>query len=94
MPTIASRCRIKFQVIAHRYERSSTIITSNLPFAQWASALADDATLTAALLDRLLHHAHIVQISGESYRMKDKQRAGTTPPKQRIRQGVSSDSAG
>lgn len=51
-------------------------MTSNLPFAQRASAFADDQTLTAALLDRLLHHAHIVQISGESCRVKDKRRAG------------------
>jgi len=94
LPFGREEANLFFQVIAHRYERSSTIITSNLPFAQWASALADDATLTAALLDRLLHHAHIVQISGESYRMKDKQRAGTTLPKQRIKQGVSSDSVG
>jgi hypothetical protein len=65
-----------FHVIATRYERAATIVTSNPPFTQWASTLADDATLTAALLDRLLHHAHIVQISGESYRMKDKRRAG------------------
>jgi transposase len=52
------------------------ILTSNLPFAQWSSAFADDQTLTAAMLDRLLHHAHIVQISGESYRLKDKRKAG------------------
>jgi len=65
-----------FHVIAKRYERAATIVTSNLPFTQWASTLADDATLTAALLVRLLHHAHIVQISGASYRMKDKRRAG------------------
>lgn len=43
---------------------------------QWATALADDQTLTAALRDRLLHHAHIVQIAGESYRLKDKRKAG------------------
>jgi DNA replication protein DnaC len=66
-----------FNVVAKRYERGSMILTSNLPFPQWATALADDTTLTAALLDRLLHHAHIVQISGESYRLKDKRRAGT-----------------
>ena len=53
-----------------------TAVTSNLAFTQWATALADDATLTAALLDRLLHHAHIVQISGESYRLKDRRKAG------------------
>ena len=43
---------------------------------RWASAFAGDQTLTAAMLDRLLHHAHIVQISGESYRLKDKRKAG------------------
>ena len=54
------------------------VLTSNLPFTQWAAAFADDQTLTAAMLDRLLHHAHIVQISGESYRLKDKRKAGQT----------------
>lgn len=68
-----------FNVVAKRYEHGSMILTSNLPFTQWASAFADDATLTAALLDRLLHHAHVVQITGESYRLKDKRRAGQTP---------------
>ena len=46
----------------------------------WATALADDATLTAALLDRLLHHVHIVQISGESYRLKDRKKVGHVKP--------------
>jgi len=65
-----------FNVVAKRYERGSIILTSNLAFVQWSSAFADDKTLTAALLDRLLHHAHIVQIAGESYRLKDKRKAG------------------
>lgn len=65
-----------FNVVAKRYERGSMVLTSNLPFTQWAAAFADDQTLTAAMLDRLLHHAHIVQIAGESYRLKDKRRAG------------------
>jgi DNA replication protein DnaC len=76
LPFGRDEANLFFHVIAKRYERSATIVTSNLPFAQWAGTLADDATLTAALLDRLLHHAHIVQISGESSRMKDKRRAG------------------
>ena len=75
LPFGREEANLFFQVIAKRYERSATIVTSNLPFAQWAGALADDATLAAALLDRLLHHAHIVQISGESYRMKDKKKS-------------------
>jgi DNA replication protein DnaC len=70
-----------FNVVAKRYERGSMVLTSNLPFAQWATAFADDPTLTAAMLDRLLHHAHIVQISGDSYRMKDKRKAGQVKTK-------------
>jgi hypothetical protein len=54
----------------------SLILTSNLPFGQWDQTFADDATLTAALLDRLLHHAHVVPISGDSYRLKEKRQAG------------------
>ena len=65
-------------MFAKRYERGSIIITSNLAFSDWAGALADDATLTAALLDRLLHHGHIVSIRGDSYRLKDKRKAGIT----------------
>jgi DNA replication protein DnaC len=68
-----------FNVVAKRYERGAIVLTSNLPFTQWAMAFADDQTLTAAMLDRLLHHAHIVQISGESYRLKDKRKAGKQP---------------
>jgi DNA replication protein DnaC len=54
----------------------SFILTSNLPFEQWDETFADDAALTSALLDRLLHHAHVAPISGDSYRLKDKRRVG------------------
>ena len=76
LPFGREEANLFFNVVAKRYERGSMILTSNLPFAQWATAFADDATLAAALLDRLLHHAHVVQISGESYRLKDKRKAG------------------
>lgn len=76
LPFGREEANLFFNVVAKRYERGSMILTSNLSFAQWASAFADDQTLTAAMLDRLLHHAHIVQISGESYRLKDKRKAG------------------
>lgn len=65
-----------FQVIAKRYEKGSVIVTSNLPVGQWGTAFAGDDTLTAALLDRLLHHSHVIQIKGDSYRLKDKRKAG------------------
>lgn len=76
LPFGREEANLFFQVVAKRYERGSIVLTSNLPFAQWAGAFADDATLTAAMLDRLLHHAHIVQIQGDSYRLKDKRKAG------------------
>lgn len=80
LPFGREQANLFFNVVAKRYEHGSVIVTSNLPFSQWAGAFADDQTLTAALLDRLLHHAHIVQITGNSYRLKDKKMAGTVPP--------------
>ncbi len=78
LPFGREEANLFFNVVAKRYERGSMVLTSNLPFTQWATAFADDQTLTAARLDRLLHHAHIVQIAGESYRLKDKRKAGQT----------------
>ena len=79
LPFGREEANLFFNVVAKRYEQSSIILTSNLPFAQWPRAFADDATLTAAMLDRLLHHSHILQLSGESYRLKDKRRSGAIP---------------
>lgn len=60
-----------FQIISKRYERGSTLITSNRAFKHWPEIFNNDSTLTSALLDRLLHHAETVLIEGKSYRMKD-----------------------
>lgn len=60
-----------FQLIAKRYEKHSTIITTNSPFSKWGETF-NNPTLTNALLDRLLHHASIITIKGPSYRMKGK----------------------
>lgn len=79
LPMSREQANLFFQVIAVRYEKGSVIVTSNLPFGQWDATFAQDATLTAALLDRLLHHAHIVPIAGESYRLKQQRQAGTVP---------------
>ena len=81
LPFGREEANLFFNVVAKRYERGSMVLTSNLPFTQWAGAFADDQTLTAAMLDRLLHHAHIVQITGESYRLKDKRKAGQAQKK-------------
>jgi DNA replication protein DnaC len=63
-------------VVAKRYERSSMILTSNLTFGSWDGTFGGDSVLTAAMLDRVLHHATIITINGESYRLKDKRKAG------------------
>jgi DNA replication protein DnaC len=60
-----------FQIISHRYERGTTLITTNRVFKQWPAIFNNDSILTSALLDRLLHHAETVRIEGKSYRMKD-----------------------
>lgn len=62
-----------FEIIARRYEKSPIIITSNRMISEWDKIFLDK-TLTTALLDRLLHHCHIFEIKGESYRMKHKQK--------------------
>ena len=64
--------------MSKRYERGSVVLTSNLTFGAWDQALAGDAVLAAAMLDRLMHHANVVQISGESYRLKGKRKEGLT----------------
>ena len=61
-----------FQVISLRYEQGAIVITSNRAFKDWPEIFNNDATLTSAILDRLLHHAETVLIEGNSYRMKDK----------------------
>lgn len=76
LPMNREQANLFFQVIAALYEKGSLIVTSNLPFGQWDTTFAQDTTLTAALLDRLLHHAHIVPIAGESYRLKHQRQAG------------------
>ena len=61
-----------FQIISQRYERGSTIITTNRVFKKWPEIFNNDSTLTSAVLDRLLHHAETITLEGRSFRMKDK----------------------
>lgn len=68
VPLHRDAAELLFQVISDCYERKSLIITSNLEFSQWNSVFGDNR-LTAALIDRLIHHSHIVIFSGESYRL-------------------------
>lgn len=65
-----------FQIISKRYERGSTILTSNLVFSKWKQVFGGDKIVTTAILDRVLHHSHIINIQGDSYRLKEKKEMG------------------
>ena len=58
-----------FEVFSQRYERGSILVTTNLPFDEWTEVFGSER-LTGALLDRLTHHFHILEMNGESYRLK------------------------
>ena len=70
-----------FRLVSERYEHGSIILTSNKYFSDWGELLSDTVIATA-LLDRLLHHAHVINIRGQTYRLKDRLKAGvqTVPP--------------
>ena len=70
LPLSKDDANMFFQLIAKRYETRSTIITTNIAFSKWADTF-NDIVLATAILDRLLHHSHIFQIDGPSYRTKD-----------------------
>lgn len=67
-----------FRLISERYEHGSVILTSNKYFSDWGELLSDNV-LAAALLDRLLHHTHVVNIRGQTYRLRDRLKAGVPP---------------
>jgi DNA replication protein DnaC len=68
VPLSKSGAELLFEVFSQRYERGSTLVTSNLPFDEWTEVLGSER-LTGALLDRLTHHVHILEMNGESYRL-------------------------
>ncbi|WP_206918233.1 ATP-binding protein, partial [Alicyclobacillus suci] len=72
-----------FQLVSTRYEHGSIILTSNKSFAEWGE-LFGDTVLASALLDRLLHHSHIVNIRGQSYRLREKVRVGVGTPRETV----------
>jgi DNA replication protein DnaC len=73
VPLSKSGAELLFEVFSQRYERESTMVTSNLPFQEWTEILGSER-LTGALLDRLTHHVHILEMNGESYRLKQSKR--------------------
>ena len=60
-----------FELVSSRYERASMIVTSNKPFSRWGETFGDDV-VAAAMIDRLVHHAEILALKGDSYRLRDK----------------------
>ncbi len=69
VPLSKTGAELLFEVISQRYERGSIIITSNLPFDEWTEVFGSDR-LTGAILDRLTHHVHILEMNGESFRLR------------------------
>ncbi len=83
VPFTAIGAELLFEVFSRRYEHAATLVTSNLPFDEWTSVLGSER-LTGALLDRLTHHVHILEMNGESYRLatskkRQKQMTQTKP---------------
>lgn len=76
LPLTGDQANLFFQVVAKRYESGSIILTSNLSFGEWETVFSGNTALTSAMLDRLLHHSHVINIRGDSYRLKDKVKSG------------------
>ena len=78
VPLSKTGAELLFEMLSQRYERGSTMVTSNLPFAEWTEVLGSER-LTGALLDRLTHHVHILEMNGDSYRLKQSRRKREPP---------------
>lgn len=78
LPFEPNAAHLFFQLVSRRYERGSFLITSNRTVSEWGTVFGD-AVAATAILDRLLHHSHVVTIRGDSYRLKEKRRAGVVP---------------
>ena len=90
LPFDADAANLFFQLVASRYEQGSVLVTSNLPFGRWGETFADDV-IAAAMIDRLVHHAEVLTLGGESYRTRTRRQllaTGTAPP------GVPPDASG
>ena len=79
VPLSRTGAELLFEVFSQRYERRSVLVTTNLPFDEWTEVFGSER-LTGALLDRLTHRAHILEMNGESYRLKQSRLAAVTRP--------------
>src|SRR5579863_5964552 len=78
VPLSKSGAELLFETFSQRYERASTLVTSNLPFEEWTEVFGSKR-LTGALLDRITHHVHILEMNGDSYRLKQSRRKRNPP---------------
>ena len=74
VPLSKTGAELLFEIISQRYERGSIIITSNLPFDEWTEVFGSER-LTGAILDRLTHHVHILEMNGDSFRLRQSRKA-------------------
>ena len=83
VPLSKTGAELLFETFSMRYERASTLVTSNLPFEEWTEVFGSER-LTGALLDRITHHVHILEMNGDSYRLNQSKRrarrASSDPP--------------
>jgi DNA replication protein DnaC len=75
LPLETEAAHLFFQLVSRRYERGSLLVTSNRAVGEWGSVFGDPVVATA-ILDRLLHHSHVLTIRGDSYRLREKRRSG------------------
>ena len=75
LPFEPNAAHLFFQLVSRRYERGSILVTSNRAVSEWGTVFSD-AVVATAILDRLLHHSHVVTIRGDSYRLREKRRSG------------------
>ena len=76
VPLSETGAELLFEVISQRYERGSIIVTSNLPFDEWTETFGTER-LTGAILDRLTHHVHILEMNGDSFRLRESRKSKT-----------------
>jgi DNA replication protein DnaC len=79
LPMDREGANLFFQLVSRRYEKGSTIYTSNKSYGEWGEILGDN-TIATAVLDRILHHSVTLNIRGDSYRLQTRKRAGLPPP--------------
>ncbi|WP_319016593.1 ATP-binding protein [Desulfoluna spongiiphila] len=75
LPFEPNAAHLFFQLVSRRYERGSLLLTSNRAVGEWGHVFSD-AVVATAILDRLLHHSHVITIRGDSFRLKEKRRSG------------------